>query len=930
MTSVGEPLPSQLPQGDIQEPDPIPPSILASSVPTDQAMETELPAERSLSTFERVFSTHTPIFESFLLQAPTDTIFQLYHTSRYLRSFLRSYPTAWQYLSFRLLFQSGTQARPVSGGADGASAQRQPYALDQLLLQVILPFSPTLRSLDLDNTAVNGQNLTSTVLNMRRDTLEHLSVRGCKNVSLKYHIIPYLTMFKLQYDAEIQQTRGSSSPVKRLALKSLYAYRCRHHRRRPYLSSSLLRRDSDSEPTHDFVKLCHKLGIWTDTAWCTTPAARCFRRRGYVSSRSPQGTREVWVVFDRLWRSKNWIGTISDRDKPPKRDGRLWEHDETGCFGEALGTADGPEYGEGKTVPTHLRQSHRRFVENIICDECDEQILERCEQCSVLMHCVGCRKTLCASCAFDRHYPQTKPREGATSEHLWWAPGTAVSPCFMQEDQDQNATNPNNQAAAVHTYPNLKFHWCCTEPAFSGGGGISLGVANREVDRLRATPLPRGQGWEDPELSTNEWLKTFPKDAYGNPPDHDRPEGHAEMMRWLLGPPDYQASICPRNLCQQCFDRPQWKVHCKSCTKPLCMEHDLRGLRLRICGYRDLVMEKTQLTNTPSPTIEHKSGATSRNALSPADPDQSRTARARTAPEYLASSPRFNLAMINVLSTQLSQGFSSTSEPGPSNTLSDNQPTVHHSSTIQTPASTSHNHSRSSSPASIYFEASPEVRKKWLGCQSIFCPQYRAVGDQRQRCSSVLRECTSCSIHVCQDCIHRNPPCTCSYCHLNYLCPNCYHAKELDGTCRRIEEERIQREEKQKRDLEMIEIAMERNLANEVALFAGQFFMGLMRNLNENENEYVGDGGVGPGGGGDDDNDPIVTSDSAPQAAASALSGSNINGNDANNNYNQAQSLGFTQPLSYLHIPQAGPIPAANDDYDDNGSGSEQTEILGE
>ncbi|OAX85114.1 hypothetical protein ACJ72_00486 [Emergomyces africanus] len=931
MASVGEPLPNELPQGGIQELDSTPPSILADPFPADHVDEVELPAERALSTFERVFSTHSPIFESFLLQAPTDTIFQLYHTSRYLRNLLRSYPTAWQYLSFRLLFQSGTQARSASGGPDGTSAQRQPYALDQLLLQVVLPFSPTLRSLDLDNTAVNGQNLTSTVLNMRRDTLEHLSVRGCKNVSLKYHIIPYLTMFKLQYDAETQQTRGNASPVKRLALKSLYAYRCRHHRRRPYLTSSLLRRDSDSEPTHDFVKLCHKLGIWTDTAWCTTPAARCFRRRGYVSSRSPQGTREVWVVFDRLWRSKNWIGPISDRDKPPKSDGRLWEHDETGCFGEALGTVDGPERGEGKTVPTHLRQSHRRFVENITCDECDEQILERCEQCSVLMHCVGCRKTLCASCAFDRHYPQRKPTEGATSEHLWWAPGTAISPCFMQEDLDQNAGNPNNQATTVLTYPNLKFHWCCTEPAFSGGGGISLGVANREVDRLRATPLPRGQGWEDPELSTNEWLKTFPKDAYGNPPDHDRPEGHAEMMRWLLGPADYQASICPRNLCQQCYDRPQWKVHCKSCTKPLCMEHDLRGLRLRICGYRDLVMEKTKLTSAPSPTTEHKSGTSSRNALSsPADPDQSSTSRTRIAPEYPASSPRFNLAMINVLSTQLSQDSSSTGEPGLANTISDNQPTVHHSSTIQTPASTSHNHSRSSSPASIYFEASPEVRKKWLGCQSIFCPQYRAVGDQRQRCSSVLRECSSCAIHVCQDCIHRNPPCTCSYCHLNYLCPNCYHAKELDGTCRRIEEERIQREEKQKRDLEMIEIAMERNLANEVALYAGQFFLGLTRNRNENENGDVGDGGIGTSGGGDHDEDLMATSDSAPQVPASAPSGININGNDDHNNYNQLQSLASTQPLSHQHIPQAGPIPATTDDYDDTGSGSEQTEILGE
>ncbi|PGH01948.1 hypothetical protein AJ79_07779 [Helicocarpus griseus UAMH5409] len=923
MTSIQEFSPDQSPRESFLETEFTMTSVLGGSSPFDPDMEIELPAERPLSKFERVFSTHAPIFESFLLQAPTDTIFQLYHTSRYLRNFLRSYPTAWQYLSFRLLFQSGTQPRPISNGADGASAQRQPYALDQLLLQVILPFSPSLRSLDLDNTAVNGQNLTSTVLNMRRDTLEHLSVRGCKNVSLKYHIIPYLTMFKLQYDAELAHKSGAFPPVKRLALKSLYAYRCRHHRRRPYLSSSLLRRDSDSEPTHDFVKLCHDLGIWTDTAWCTTPAARCFRRRGYVSQRSPQ--REVWVVFDRLWRSKNWVGAISDKDKPLKRDGRLWEHDETGCFGEALGTADGPEYGEGKTVPTHLRQSHRRFVENIFCDECDEQILERCEQCSVLMHCVGCRRTLCASCAFDRPYPRRKPKDGATSEHLWWAPGTAVSPCIMQEENpDYNPAVNNNQAAALATYPNLKFNWCCTEPAFSGGGGISLGVANREVDRLRATPLPRGQGWEDPEIATNEWLKTFPRNAYGDPPNHNRPEGHAEMMRWLLGPPDYQASICPRNLCQQCFDRPQWKVHCKSCSKPLCMEHDLRGLRLRICGYRDLVMEKSYLANTAPSPEQDQPEMSSQDTTSPADPDSFHTNRGRSAPDYPTTSPRCNLSMINVLSSQFSHG-SSTSEAGPSHSLPDTQSILYHSATIQTSPSTSNNHSRSSSPTSIYFEASPKVRKKWVGCQSIFCPQYHAVGDQRQRCPSMIRECKSCSVHVCQDCVSESPPCTCTYCTDNYQCPNCYPAKELDGTCRRIEEERIKREEKQKRDMQMIEIAMERNLANEVALFAGQFFLGLMRGLEGYEISVEGGSGDGDGDG----DDMTDETDMALQAPVSApFNNNNTDDHNVNNN-NQIPGPHSMPQLTHPPVPQTGP-PAATNDIDDNGSSSEQTEILGE
>lgn len=199
------------------------------------AEQPAIPVQRPLSTFERVISTHAPILESLLLQSPTDTIFRLYHTSHYLRAFLRSYPTAWKYLSFRLLYPSGTQTRPLTAGSPEPDSPRQsrPYALDQLLMTVVIPFSPCLKSLELDNTAVSGQILISTVLHARRETLEHLSVRGCKNVSLKYHIIPYLTMFGLQYDVDMEKNVGSSPATKRLALKSLYTYRCRHHRRRP-------------------------------------------------------------------------------------------------------------------------------------------------------------------------------------------------------------------------------------------------------------------------------------------------------------------------------------------------------------------------------------------------------------------------------------------------------------------------------------------------------------------------------------------------------------------------------------------------------------------------------------------------------------------------------------------------------------------------
>ncbi|KAE8145882.1 hypothetical protein BDV25DRAFT_163639 [Aspergillus avenaceus] len=789
----------------------------------DSALEQSLiPAQRPLSTFEQVVTTHAPILESLLLQLPTDSTLKLYHTSRYLRSFFRSYPTAWKYLSFRLYFPSGTPSplRVIIPGSPEPVVPRQsrPYALDQLLMNVVVPFSPCLRSLELDNTAVSGQILISTVLHSRRETLEHLSVRGCKNVSLKYHIIPYLTMFGLQYDVDMERNIGSSSSTKRLALKSLYTYRCRHHRRRPYLSSSLTRKDSDSEPTHELVNLCHKLGIWTDTAWCSTPAGRCFRRRGYVSMRVPQGSAEVWVVFDRLWRSKNWLGPVDQGNRLPKRDGKLWEHGETGCYGEALGTGEDGDLGEGKMAPAHVRRSHKRFVENIRCDNCYEEIPERCEQCSVLMHCVGCRKTLCASCAYDRPYIRPRRPSSLSAESkqpFWWAPGATTSPCLMLDPPASAADSDTLAHTPFPAYPALRFHWCCTEPIFSGGGGISIGTPNRDVDQVRAAPLPRGQGWEDLEYSAQEWSKTFPKYAYGDPrkPDYTLETGHIAMMKWLLGPPDREPTACPRNLCQECYDTPQWKVHCKSCSKPLCIEHDLRGLRLRICGYRDLTLEKMSIQNGAGSDSQHPNDS---SAPSHAPhtvgfelPYRTHPAMGSTASSFTEDTPAEG---VPDPSNHASQGAG---DPSASDS------TLHRRLTSFSVSNS--NRSRSSSHSSADCESQPDA-PKWQGCQSFFCPQYRAVGDQRQRCGSVLRECTSCAVHVCQDCVEANPPCSCSYCEVNYLCPNCLKLRERDGTCRRLDEERAQQNERWNEHMKMLDGILETKFANEVAEFAGQFF----------------------------------------------------------------------------------------------------------
>jgi hypothetical protein len=784
-------------------------------------------SEFQLSTFERVFSTHTPIFESLLQQIPTHTIFQLYHTSSYLRRFLASYPTAWKYLSFRLLFPSGSQSRPLLAGSFDPSAPRQsrPYALDQLLMMVVMPISPCLKSLELDNTAVSGQTLTTVVLHTMRQTLEHLSVRGCKNVSLKYHIIPYLTIYGLMKE----NTTGISATREKLALKSLYTYRCRHHRRRPYLTTSLMRRDSDSGPTHDLVIVCHKLGIWTDTAWCSTPAGRCFRRRGYVSMRVPHGAPEVWVVFDRLWRSKNWLGSPSERYiTDGRKDGRLWERGETGFHGEPLGTGDRPGGGEGKFVPAHLRHSHRSFIDGIKCDKCADIIGERCEQCSVLMHCIGCRKTLCASCAYSwRYSPNTTASIPTTSpsQSLWWTPNSVTTPCVMHDpNPDADNSHPPNPTIPPQ-YPNLEFSWCCTEPIFSGGGGISIGTTTRDVDLVRAAPLPKGQGWEDPEFSNNT-----------TDLDNVLETGHIEFLRHFFGPPTRLASTCPRNLCKDCYNSTRWKVNCKSCLKPLCKEHDLRGLRLRICGYRDLALEKITLQSHQASTvgkaglsvgISNNGLSSTRPRSSPATPFQSQVQSQGITPNMDRDSPSASSSIagdhiapgVGGMHPEVLQDFIRAQRQAEDSSVSGQT-----AGRSQSP--TTSNLSRSSSRSSVYYDAAAEI-SRWQGCRSFYCPQYRPIGDQRQRCNSVLRECTSCSIYVCQDCVEKNTPCTCSHCEINYLCPNCLKLREADGTCRRVEEEKAKKEEKWKRDMEMLEDILDKKLANDVAEYAGEF-MGLV------------------------------------------------------------------------------------------------------
>ncbi|PSN73732.1 hypothetical protein BS50DRAFT_481724 [Corynespora cassiicola Philippines] len=844
----------------------------------------------ALSLFETIITSYPPVLESLLSQLPTAALLDLYHTSRHLRDFLRNYPLAWKTLSFRLPQPAVVVGSPGNETPDSRERQSKAYSFDALLKQIVAPYGARLTSLDLCNTAVSGIALVGSVLAPRIDILQHLSVRGCKNVSIKYHIVPFLEPYTLK-DAPWMQTN--------LALKSLYTYRCRHHRRRPYLPSSLVRRDSDSDPTHQLIEICHQLGIWTDTAWCPTPGGRCYRRKDYHAGRAGPQNQEVWVPFDRLWRSSNRIGPVEGSKKLGAQDGRLWEICETGQDGEPLGPENGQFQGEGKHVPAHLRKSHRTFVEEIKCAQCNEAILERCESCSVRMHCMGCRKTLCASCAFNRPIPrkrvktrhfanlafgpgalgstmsqasgssaslqdQNRAAKEESTNRFWWAPGASRSPNLMNEsvhDDDssdsEDGGNLNNGLPlppANREPPKLNMAWCCLEPIFSGGGGIAVlgtGLGGRGADKIRAAPLPRTKEFEDPDFSNQL-----------RPVDYVRELKNNGLYEYVLGEDvdilsylkqdslDLQAQTCPRSLCQDCHRSFRWKVSCRACKNPLCKEHDFRGLKFRKCGFRDLHTEREHArTHNETPRLvipefnPHK--------MNGKDPDRTPTVpvHGQSVEGEADSSGGSPLSQSQILCTPAApsavemsastslNSHASTAEPFTTPTA---LPFVPVSSSRPRSLSASGVRSRnianwSNSPRApnsianpLPLPCHPRHPVQWEGCGAYFCQYPRPVGDNRTQCPAILKECSECAVLVCDQCVSINPTCSCTFCTVNYHCPHCFRKPEVTRQCRQIIETKLKEDAERVARERMKKEKEERGRADEMAGAVFEFFSSLM------------------------------------------------------------------------------------------------------
>jgi hypothetical protein len=769
-------------------------------------------ADGQLSMFEAVMTTYPPVLESLLAQTPTAALLDLYHTSRHLRDFLRRYPLAWKTLSFRLPQPAVSVGSPGNETPDNRERASKAYSFDALLKQIITPHGTRLTSLDLCNTAVTGIALVGSVLAPRIDTLQHLSVRGCKNVSIKYHIVPFLEPYTLK-DAPWLQ--------KDLALKSLYTYRCRHHRRRPYLPSSLIRRDSDSDPTHQLIEICHQLGIWTDTAWCPSPGGRCFRRKDYHAGRAGPQNMEVWVPFDRLWRSSNRIGPVDGTTGLGDHDGRLWEIAETGQDGEPLGTENGHFAGEGKHVPAHMRRSHGIFVDEVKCAQCNDVILERCESCSVRMHCMGCRKTLCASCAFNRPIPRKRVKtrhfanlafgnsstlggtlgqavgtsafddrlqEDKTERNrFWWAPGATRSPNLMNESAHDDSSDSEDEGmmniglAALQGHrdpPKLNMHWCCLEPIFSGGGGIAVlgtGLGGKGADKIRAAPLPRTKQFEDPDFST-----------LLRPVDYIREMKHNGLYEYVIGEDvdllyylkqdtlDLQQQTCPRGLCQDCYRSFRWKISCRACKSPICKEHDFRALKVRKCGYRDMHTEREHVRShndlpqqllipefnpnkamTPDP--ERTPTASHRDLFFTADNESESSETPMSQSQILVAPLPSSIEM----STSTSFNSLTTFDPYalgsslPFIPVSSARPRSFSASGVRgrQAATWMPNSTRAQVPNSIAnplpLPCNPRHPVQWEGCGAYFCQYPRPVGDNRPQCPAMLKECSECMVLVC-------------------------------------------------------------------------------------------------------------------------------------------------------------------------------------
>lgn len=568
------------------------------------------------------------------------------------------------------------------------------------------------------------------------------------------------------------------------------------------------------------------------------------RRKDYSIGRgTPDARLEVWVVYDRLWRSGNRLGSSTEAGKDGSRSqhGQLWEDAEYGYNGEPLGCEPRSGKGEGKLLPAHLRQSHRKFIEDIRCHDCDTQIHERCEHCSIRMHCMGCRKTLCANCAFARPLPKIS-RDDESLEEFWWAPGQVRKPELMLQELSTTSISDHNNFPNSTITPPVNTQWCCLKPMFSNGGSITFigpGMTAPATNHIRTSPLPKGAGYGDPEFTRLKSVidRTISPDDRIDPFIEEcepKSAGKQILDKIFDGPGISDGNTCPRSLCQDCWETPGWRAACRFCKEPFCIAHDLRGLNVRICGYNDLSVEKALLEEkakiiailkdwkeTVGIQIGTPHGCSSKTNDSALDELHALIA---TMPSGTWQRQVGREIRAFVVDVNTREGLDGTSHDcGPLRSMECRK------------FSTGLEACENDTLENLLSRLKPKL--SWRGCGCLICPQFRPIGDHRPKCTAVAKQCTICSIHVCPDCLVENPACNCSYCKDHYACPECFC--EVGSECKKAEEE-VQRKKKR--------VALKRKIllgakklreADEAVERAGQF-LGMLFGDTEMKEEEPG------------------------------------------------------------------------------------------
>ncbi len=252
-----------------------------------------------------------------------------------------------------------------------------------------------------------------------------------------------------------------------------------------------------------------------------------------------------------------------------------------------------------------------------------------------------------------------------------------------------------------------------------------------------------------------------------------------------------------------------WKASCQCCRQVVCFAHDLRGLKTRVCGYRDL--------STENRTIKEAMLSAAEKAL---ELKQAQIKTIDRVTEYLQKHGTLDEKYEHELAvvTELPAGSDDDlHEQKPAEAdevalLSATGPDDGTNAFTFLPCKLKA-FNQSNGPLN--------TRNTWRGCASFICPEYRSVGDVRRKCSAVVRKCGKCKVNVCPRCYESS--CNCSYCKDNFHCPNCFPEFGSEN-CRKAEELERQRQEEEAERQKAARMLEERKAADRVAEQVGEFF----------------------------------------------------------------------------------------------------------